>query len=269
MESSSKAVAQKLAEKANLVPSLHAQMRGSRFVNNKANPGWLALQAAAIVGSILLAFAIDAWWENRQEREIEHAGIVSLHRDFLQSRADLDEALQIFDSWKAYFSQFQSSTAAELRLLDDATVGLIVTSLSPGMTFDPTTGTLEALVGDGRLGLIENSELRDGLASWLRVLADTVENEADIRAGSLRAQLGTEVHGGPFQVPVPGRAVDLAHFLLPTGETLSALRQDPDFVGRVRSHHFQIALYVRELRVVSEILDANLAILEDLINEGE
>ncbi len=31
----------------------------------------------------------------------------------------------------------------------------------------------------------------------------------------------------------------------------------------------QIALYVRELHVVSEILDANLAILEDLINEGE
>jgi len=30
-----------------------------------------AAEAAAIVASILLAFTIDAWWEERQERELE------------------------------------------------------------------------------------------------------------------------------------------------------------------------------------------------------
>ena len=45
------------------------------------------------------------------------------------------------------------------------------------MTYDPTSGTLNALVSDGRLGLIEDLELRDGLASWLRALQDINENE--------------------------------------------------------------------------------------------
>ena len=62
-------------------------------MDHKSSPGWLALQATAIVGSILLAFAIDAWWDNRQERELEQAVLVSLHRDFLQSRVNLNEAL--------------------------------------------------------------------------------------------------------------------------------------------------------------------------------
>ena len=147
-------------------------------------------------------------------------------------------------------------------------VGTLVSSLSPGMTYDPTSGTLNALVSDGRLGLIDDPELRDGLASWLRALQDINENEADVRAGSLRAQIATESHGGPFQVPVPGPPVSLEEFLLPTGETLSELRQDPSFMDSTRSHHYQMAFYVRELHVLSKILGANLVMLEDLINEG-
>jgi hypothetical protein len=30
---------------------------------------WRIFEALAIVASILLAFAIDAWWEERQERQ--------------------------------------------------------------------------------------------------------------------------------------------------------------------------------------------------------
>ena len=238
-------------------------------MNNRASPGWLTLQAAAIVGSILLAFAIDAWWENRQEREIENSALVSLHRDFLVSREDLDEALRTFDGWRAHFTRFQSSTAAELAVLDQADAGPIVTSLSPGMTFDPTSGTLDALVNDGRLGLIDDSTLREGLATWLRALEDIIENEADIRAGSLRVQIGMEPHGGPFQVPVPGRNVNLNAFPKPTGATLSALRQDAGFMGKARSHQYQTALYLRELHGISDILDANLDTLDGLISEGE
>ncbi len=35
----------------------------------------LSVEAAAIVASILFAFAIDAWWEERLERRVE-AGIL-------------------------------------------------------------------------------------------------------------------------------------------------------------------------------------------------
>ena len=42
----------------------------------------LSVEAAAIVVSILLAFAIDAWWEERLERKEEAEQLVRLHAEF-------------------------------------------------------------------------------------------------------------------------------------------------------------------------------------------
>ena len=74
----------------------------------------LAGQSAAIVASILLAFAIDAWWEDRQERETEQVMLASLQHDFVTSRADLVRILQLYDNIRATFARYQSATPAEL-----------------------------------------------------------------------------------------------------------------------------------------------------------
>ena len=239
-------------------------------LKDRLEPAWLALQAVAIVASILLAFAIDAWWETRQERENERTTLVSLQRDFVATRKQLDRVLSSYDVWRDGFVRFQESTASELEALDLEMAGAIMTSLSPGMTFNPTLAVLDALVNEGRLGLIEDPTLRDGLARWLSALDDIAENGADIRRGSLRVQIGLEPHGGPYNVPVPGMD---PHFLsilqTPSGASLSTLRQDSEFVGRVRSHHYQIGFYQRELVGLSDILDANLATLAGLVGDGK
>jgi hypothetical protein len=239
-------------------------------LKDRLEPAWLALQAAAIVASILLAFAIDAWWEARQERETERTTLVSLQRDFVATRKQLDRVQRSYDVWRDHFARFQDSTAFELEALDLETAGAMTTSLSPGMTFNPTLAVLDALVNEGRLGVIEDPTLRDGLAQWLSALDDIAENETDIRSGSLRVQIGFESHGGPYNVPVPGMASHfLSAFQTPTGVTLSTLRQDSELVGRVRSHHYQIGFYQRELVELSDILDANLATLARLIGDGK
>lgn len=237
------------------------------MLDHKTSPAWLALQAAAIIASILLAFAIEAWWDSRQESELQQAVLASLHRDFQQNRINLNNTLQQFEVWKKQYSRYQSSTPAELALLDEEAAGHMVTSLSPGMTYDPSSGTLDALISDGRLALIEDLGLRDGLANWLRALRDIAENDVDIRSGSLRAQIASEAHGGPFQVPFPPPPISLEHFARPTGKTLSAMRQDSRFMGSVRSHHYQIAIYVRELLVLDKILNDILTGLERVIEK--
>ena len=40
-------------------------------MKERLNAKWITLQGAAILGSILLAFAIEAWWSDRQEEEQE------------------------------------------------------------------------------------------------------------------------------------------------------------------------------------------------------
>jgi len=41
--------------------------------------GRLSVEAAAIVTSILLAFAIQAWWEERNEADLEQRILSALH----------------------------------------------------------------------------------------------------------------------------------------------------------------------------------------------
>jgi hypothetical protein len=45
----------------------------------------LSVEAAAIVTSILLAFSIDAWWENRLERIEELRILDTLRAEFLSN----------------------------------------------------------------------------------------------------------------------------------------------------------------------------------------
>lgn len=57
-----------------------------------ANIPWKrhAVEGAAIVISILLAFAIDAWWEERGDRQAEVLLLQRLQADFLEIKAGLE-----------------------------------------------------------------------------------------------------------------------------------------------------------------------------------
>src|SRR5690242_12316467 len=54
---------------------------------------WLLLQAASVVASILLAFAVDAWWEKRTEAAEKNAMLAAFRQELLEERAALDEEL--------------------------------------------------------------------------------------------------------------------------------------------------------------------------------
>jgi len=53
-------------------------------MNRAADIPWkrLVAEAAAIVGSILLAFWIDAWWDDRSDVKMERALLSALLQDF-------------------------------------------------------------------------------------------------------------------------------------------------------------------------------------------
>ena len=51
------------------------------------------VEGVVIVGSILLAFGIDAWWDARKERDRESQLLVGLLGDFETTRSDLEQRL--------------------------------------------------------------------------------------------------------------------------------------------------------------------------------
>lgn len=54
----------------------------------------ISVEAVAIVGSILLAFAIDAWWDERQVAAAQRAQMRALLEEFKEARSQLEFQVQ-------------------------------------------------------------------------------------------------------------------------------------------------------------------------------
>jgi hypothetical protein len=224
----------------------------------------IAVEATAIVISILLAFAIDAWWAEKKERDVEHRTLQALRSDLIASNEELDRLLQGLANARTNFARFQSATPAELIKIDPEAVRPIVISLVTPASFNPITATHDALSNDGRLGLISDPELLRHLSNWQRALDDIEANSLDLHAESVRVLRSMELYGGPF-IRWRRSLDDLEVLQRPDGEVLAVLRQDADFMGKARMHQYTLSGYLLELRRLDENLESMLALLDKLI----
>jgi hypothetical protein len=221
---------------------------------------WLrvAVEGAAIVISILLAFGIEAWWASEQDVADEQVVLEDLRADFHATRTELESVVRNHDGWRAGRALFLDGSASSFGSATVEEMGAMVTSFQAALTFDPVSNTLDALRNDGRLAVLRSDDLRKALAAWSRLLADIEENEVDVRASSFRVLEGMEPHGGPFHHGIlPPEDRDYMPSI--SSVAMMSMRRDADFVGRVRSHEYHVAFYLRELRallpVVEEVLD--------------
>ena len=155
------------------------------------------VEGAVIVASILVAFALDASWDTRNER-VEAAELrAALVDDFTQTRIEMlrvrnrnevvigaaDSVLTVLDEWP-------SSVSVPSRYF-----GALL--LTP--TTDPSLGTLQALISSARLRIIGDAALQGILSEWPAQLADVREEELAAK---------TFVH--QQLTPGLGRAIDLS-----------------------------------------------------------
>ena len=223
----------------------------------------VAVEAIAIVVSILLAFAIDAWWTERNERENEQSALLALRSDLEASREQLVVVLRSLKSARQAFARFQSLTPAELAEFDSENTRLTLTGLVKNHTFDPVNTTLEALANDGRLGLISDPELLRQL-SGLQTELDNIEDISfELRAESVMARRAMQIHGGPF-FRWRRSLDDLEVLQRADGETLATLRQDELFMGTARSHQYALVVYLAALVGLAESLDRIVELLDQI-----
>ena len=117
----------------------------------------MALEGLVIVASILLAFALDAWWDNRQER------------------AEVVELLVLMDQELAGIEARLDSAVAEHRKLGELALEAVFEAGSlygrTEVIFDQVRevvrlSSLDALRERGGTGMIDDSELRLLLLGW-------------------------------------------------------------------------------------------------------
>ena len=224
----------------------------------------ISAESLAIVASILLAFAIDAWWNQRQDRESEQIALAGLLSDFRSSRGELAERLQYLEEARHSFRGFLLATPEEIERLPEAAVAQIPNQLSASATFDPYLGTLEAITADGRLGLVRSSNVRELLSKWAKIVGDSREDTLLVQSSSFRVSTATEAFGGPFlSGRLEGSGSPAAEiFPHATPAIVAELRRSPTFVGVARSHQRVVSYYLNELRNLMALLDELVIALE-------
>jgi len=220
----------------------------------------ITVEAVAIVLSILMAFAIDAWWAEKKESDVEQVALLALLSDFTESREQLARVLISLESARIDFAHFQSVTDAELVGVDPDTIRKTLTALAKNHTFDPVTATLDALVNDGRLGLISDAQLLTQLSGWRRSLDNIEDISFELRAESVRVRRAMERHGGPF-IRWQRSMNDLEVLSRADGETMANLRRDVDFMGAARSHQYALSAYLYQLHGLAETIDSIVTLL--------
>ena len=146
---------------------------------------WLRVfvEGVVIVGSILLAFGIDAAWEGRQEREEEHRLLQDLQHDFIATRELLASGVAQHERTKILALEVaeygvSGGSLSDPAFLDDLR-GVMQVFVGATATH-PKTAALDGALASGQLDLVSNDQLRSVLAGWPGALEEFTEQERDI-----------------------------------------------------------------------------------------
>lgn len=149
----------------------------------------ITVEAAAIVVSILLAFAIDAWWADRQRLVEERSVLLSLY-------PEAQELVRLVDHYETYIDALRDATRRTYNAsvssgseLSDPEIDQFLIEI--GWYIEPSIANapvLESIVKGGDLEVVSSGELRRHMASTMALLdgyREEITRDSDFYNGSL------------------------------------------------------------------------------------
>jgi len=125
----------------------------------------LGVESVAIVASILIAFAIDTWWDERQDREHERIYLGSLRQEFADSLAAAASSEELrhvtVAAHESLVAQIQGARRAP-----DGDLYTWISLASYPIQYNPPRAVFNDLVASGGTLLIRSDELRLALARF-------------------------------------------------------------------------------------------------------
>lgn len=125
-------------------------------------------EGVVIVSSILLAFAIDAWWDGMREAAERTRLVEAMYEDFTSTRTRLDGALQteraLLERTRTFLDLVADSDLRDSIPLDS--LAFLLGGARVNASFQPSLASYQAAVNSGRIGLIEDAELFDAITEF-------------------------------------------------------------------------------------------------------
>ena len=241
----------------------------------------IAVEGVAIVASILLAFGIDAWWDERQERAEEREILESLLVEFQANRDQAASVISFHDRAVQSVAVLMEMSEEEILALPAEAVEEALGFFGSPQTFDAVRGSVDALIGSGKLGILRDRALRESLTTFLNILDDSAEDEYYLAQSSITVWNEIARNGGPWRTkvdilsaedcagPYPDKNcytnVALSFMPVAAPQDLLRLRNNPLLMGYVYSEKVIAVHYSSEVRqakiqieTVLELLEANL-----------
>lgn len=222
----------------------------------------LVIESVAIVLSILLAFAIDAWWQEHQDRGRETAVLRGLLRDYRSSRPELAARLRLARRMARNNALLQEILSAAAAGSTVSVPDSLIHAVIGGPTYEPATDALDAAVASGEIELIRSEAIRQELAAWRRALIDTSEDEREVRRISdeqVEPLLAGSLDLGPYYAETLSWAID-ERLVNPAGH--GGVRASPELASVLGLRGFYARFSAEDLAGLLESLDRIVGLLE-------
>jgi len=137
-------------------------------------------EGAVIVISILLAFALDAAWDGRNERAARKAALVELRAELQESLTLLEVTLSRVDFDLEALRTMLANPEAVIQRTDPAAYGDVVEAVFRPNTADDNATGIEAVLADPRLRDLQDDRIRSATTAWQQHRSEVVERGTTI-----------------------------------------------------------------------------------------
>lgn len=219
-----------------------------------------ARDVSLIAIGILVAFFLDAWWDDQIEQKEISDTLQAVYVDFLSTKDELNAVIYANKTYMDGVTKLVSLSLDDIERLD-TTAKSDLTYLLPtgGITFDPVLGSLDALISSGQLNRVRNIKLRSLIGAWPSLM-DEIGEDQKILIDMYMAQQERSVNLGIYLMSLRGDITDDASRA--NDAILKMVIEDAEILNRLAAHRFACQGLNDELGDVEEHLDNVLRLLE-------
>lgn len=232
----------------------------------------LAAEAVAIILSILVAFAIDAWWDGRQELAEAEEILNGLTDEFRENSELIEQTLALSIRGREGLQHFISSSPAELAAAaPQLGLDVVFEPFFRTWSVSPQVGFLRATINSGKIALVADADLRAALARFDGIHEDVTEvlwytNELNLKAAQILGSFD-EVRGILSQTDSLTEDVLTQGRL--SGETLAGMRANDELMNISTAKLRYWDGYLLQVEFLLQNVNEVLALLEQEVDGNE
>jgi len=232
-------------------------------VNETQKIPWkrISVEAAAIVASILLAFAIDAWWDDSQQDRRLLNNLNSLRAGFSSSLDLLDANLEMVKASQVLVMRFLNMEPEDVASISAVNRHETLIGIWRPRTMSLNNSLLEVMLDAEGLNSLGNPALQEGITHWRDNVAELDELKAAL-ADSQRQILLAIGHYPKFWPYLIESAADAPPI---SDEMLQQIRRDEYIMALAARKASSIRRHIRTLQYLREDANSVLTIIDSAL----